>query len=189
MRMPIHVEAAILCGGLLLTAPQIGAGQQIPISGLSGTVAIEGTVGEGSAANTIIVTTIDGVRHVFEFTRDLLVHGGKGGGALQGLREGTTVVVHYTVAGPVESAQEIDWIGDDGLKVTEGVATRVDRRRDRLTIRFDNGKSETFQLTARAAAGAGRDIERAGPEAAKVIVYYSDEPGGRKVAHFFKKIP
>ena len=67
-----------------------------------GTIALEGTMRKVyRAANTIIVATIDGVEHVYHFTKDVLVHGGKGTGvdALQGLREGSTVVVHYTVEG------------------------------------------------------------------------------------------
>jgi hypothetical protein len=68
-----------------------------------------------------IVKTVDGVRHVFHFGKDLLAHGGNGTGidALQGLRAGTTVAVHYTVTGSEASAQEIDRIGDDGLVVTD----------------------------------------------------------------------
>jgi hypothetical protein len=141
-----------------------------------------------AAANTVIVTTIDGVEHVVHFTKDLVVHGGKGTGvdALRGLREGSTVVVHYTVKGADASAQEIDRIGDEGLKVTEGVVTRVDRRRKQITIRFDNGKTEMLQLTDRAAADAGRDVDQAASGVARIIVYYSDE-SGQKVAHFFKK--
>ena len=155
-----------------------------------GTIALEGTMKKVyRAANTVIVTTIDGVEHVYHFTKDLLVHGGKGPGvdALEGLREGTTVVVHYTVEGAEQSATEIDRVGDEGLKVTEGVVARIDRGRKQITIRFDNGKTEDLRLTDRAAADAGKDLDQAGAGGTKVIVYYTDE-GGRKVAHFFKKI-
>ena len=153
------------------------------------TIALEGTMKTFyRAVNTIIVTTIDGVDHVYHVTKDLVVHGGKGRGmdALEGLREGSTVVVHYTVTEAEASAREIDRIGDEGLKVTEGVVTRIDRGRKQITIRFDDGKSETLRLTERAAAEAGKDVDQAATAAVKVIVYYSDE-AGRKVAHFFKK--
>ena len=156
---------------------------------VQGTIALEGTMKTFyRAVNTIIVTTIDGVDHVYHFTKGLVVHGGKGRGldALGGLREGSTVVVHYTVTEAEASAREIDRIGDEGLKVTEGVVTRIDRERKQITIRFDDGRSETLRLTDRAAAEAGEDIDQAATAAVKVIVYYSDE-GGRKVAHFFKK--
>ena len=58
---------------------------------------------------------------------------------LESLREGSTVVVHYTLSGEVESAQEIDYIGDDGLLLTEGSVTRIDRGRKEMAIRFDRG--------------------------------------------------
>ena len=153
------------------------------------TIALEGTMKTFyRAVNTIIVTTIDGVDHVYHFTKDLVVHGGKGRGmdALEGLREGSTVVVHYTVTEAEASAREIDRIGDEGLKTTEGVVTRIDRGRKRITIRFDDGKSETLRLTDRAAVEAAKDVDQAATTAVKIIVYYSDE-AGRKVAHFFKK--
>jgi hypothetical protein len=136
------------------------------------------------AANTIIVTTIDGVEHVIHFTKDLIVHGGKDNGidALTGWREGRTVVVHYTLDGSWAAAQEIDSVADDGLKVTEGVITKVNRRRKQVTVRFDDGEYETFRLTDRAAG----ELEGDAPGATKVTLYYSDETG-RKVAHFVKK--
>jgi hypothetical protein len=70
--------------------------------------------------------------------------------------------------------------------VTEGTVTSVDRRRKQITIRFENGTSETFRLSDRAAAEAGGDAEPTATGATRVTVYYSDE-AGQKVAHFFKK--
>jgi hypothetical protein len=99
-----------------------------------------------------------------------------------------SVVVHYTVASTIASAEEIDQIGDEGMKVTEGVVIRIDRGRKQITIRFYDGKSETFRLTDRAVLDAGRDIDQAAADATKVVVYYRDEQG-RKIAHFFKKTP
>jgi hypothetical protein len=177
-------------GIVVLGAPgQAAAQQPAPIGGVTGTVALEGTVqDEYAGASAVVVKTTDGVKHVFQLTKGLLVHGAKGAGAdaLRGLREGSTVVVHYTVAGGTESAQEIDRIGDQGLKVTEGVVTRVDHKRKQIAVRFDNGKSETFRLTERAAVDAGRDVDDAAAGTTRVVVYYSDE-AGRKVAHFFRK--
>jgi hypothetical protein len=173
---------------------ELVAGVSIALAGQSpppvrGTIALEGTVAKiYAAANTVIVETIDGVEHVVHFTKDLLVHGGKGTGvdALRGLREGSTVVVHYRVEGGQESAQEIDSIGDEGLKVTEGVVARIDRGQKQITIRFDNGTTETLRLTDRAAADVGRDIDQPAAGDTRVVVYYSDDSGSR-VAHFFKR--
>src|SRR5215510_6237655 len=109
---------------------------------VTGTMALEGTMQKFyKGTNLIIVKTIDGVEHVFTITRDLIVHGGKapGPGALAGLREGSTVVVHYTANGARPAAEEIDPIGEDGLQITEGTVVRVSRTRKQITIRFDNG--------------------------------------------------
>jgi hypothetical protein len=143
-----------------------------------------------AALNVIVVTTVDGVEHVIHFTKDLLVHGGKGKGvdALQGLQEGRAVVVHYTQIGADATAQEIDLIGgDQGLKTTEGVLVRVDRKRQQITIKFANGSTETLQLTKQAAADAGKDLDTAAPDSTRVVIYYSDE-AGNKVAHYFKRV-
>jgi hypothetical protein len=174
----------LLSGGS--TPTPLGAQSRPPVQG---TVALEGTMKQFyRAANTIIVTTIDGMEHVYHFTRDLVVHGGKGSGvdALQGLREGATVVIHYTVDGADQSAREIDRVGGEGLKTAEGIVTRVDRGHEQITIRFDNGKTETLRLTDRAAEETRGDFEPGTTGGGKVIVYYSDETG-QKVAHFFRK--
>src|SRR6185295_772518 len=91
---------------------------------VQGTVALEGTMKKFyRGVNTVIVATMDGVEHVYHFTKDLVVHGGKGTGvdALAGLQEGTTVVLHYTVAGTETAVTEIDRVGDEGLRITEGI--------------------------------------------------------------------
>lgn len=175
-------------GGLVLgTSILVNAQSPPPIQGVTGTIATEGTVKDvHEAGNTVIVGAVDGVEHVFHYTKDLLVHGGKGAEALRGLRPGSSVVVHYTVEGANESAHEIDRLGDEGLKSTEGVVTRVDRKRKQFVIKFADGRTETFRLTDRAAEDAGKDVGRAA-KGTQVVVYYSDD-AGQKVAHFFRKV-
>ncbi len=95
------------------------------------------------------------------------------------------MVVHYTVDGGVESAHEIDQIDNEGMKVTEGVVARIDRRRKQVTVRFDNGTTEMFRLTDRAAEDAGKEVDQASSET-RITLYYTDE-NGQKVAHFFRK--
>ena len=175
-----------LAAGLIVGSSMPMAAQSPPP--VQGTIALEATVKQFyRAANVVVVTTMDGVEHMYHFTKDLVVHGAKGSGvdALEDLREGTTVVVHYTVSGAEASAQEIDLFGDEGLKITEGQVAKIDRRRQEITIRFANGTTETLRMTNRAAESAGA-AEKAGADAAKVIVYYSDE-AGRKVVHYFRK--
>ena len=176
--------------GVSLAVPSTLVAQtQPPIGGATGTIALDGTVQkEHAAANTIVVKTADGVEHLFHFTKDLVVHGKKGGGAeaLQGLRNGSTVAVHYTVVGNDAAALEIDQIGDEGLASTEGTVVGINRARRQITIRFESGKTETFELTERAVSGVGKDIDSAPVGTVRVTVYYTDD-GGRRVAHFFKK--
>jgi len=114
-----------------------------------------------------------------------VVHGGQGSGP-ETLRPGTTVVVHYRIEGAEDSIEEIDTVTGDGLKVAEGVLVRLDRSRKQITLKLDNGKTETLPLTDRAAVETGDSINDSG--AMRVAVYYSDE-SGHKVAHYLKKMP
>lgn len=182
---PRSIAALIV---VTLTMSGAAAAQSPPP--VQGTIALEGTMKKFyRAVNVVVVTTIDGVEHVYHFAKDLVIHGGKGTGvdALEGLREGTTVVVHYTAEGSERAAREIDVIGAEGLEVTEGMVTGVDRGRQQITVRYDNGKTEVFRLTERAAAETAQGGDRAAPTGTKVVIYYSDEHG-QKVAHFFRRI-
>jgi hypothetical protein len=152
-------------------------------------IALEGSMKQFyRAANVVVVTTMDGIEHVYHFTKDLIVHGGKKPGvdALEGLREGTTVVIHESTGVSQASADEIDIVGDEGLKSTEGMVTSIDHRKGEITIRYNDGKKETLQMTSRAAAESNAGIGGTGEEAYTIVVYYSDE-AGRKIAHYFKK--
>jgi hypothetical protein len=149
-----------------------------PIHGVTGTIATEATIkAEHKAANKIVVETEDGVEHVYDAVKGLVVHGGKD--PLSDLKPGTTVIIHST-AGNI--AQEIDRVGGDGLRTTEGIATKIDRGKKEITIRYDDGKIEKLKLTDRAAADVGRNID----ENTRIVVYFSTEAGG-KVTHYFKK--
>jgi hypothetical protein len=137
----------------------------------------------------VVVKTMDGVEHVYNFTKDLVVHGGNkpGVNALEGLREGTNVAIHYSTTGANASAQEIDVLGDEGLSFTEGVIARLDRGKKEITIKFVNGRTETFQMTSRAAAESAALLDESGARATRIVIYYADE-SGHKVAHYFKKV-
>lgn len=177
----VMVPALLLAAGTPVSDAL--AGQTTPP--VQGTVALPGTVTKlYRAANVVIVTTVDGVEHVYHFAKDLVVHGGKGVDALQGLREGSTVVVHYTGDDTQATAHEIDRIDTEGLESTEGTVTRIDHGRQQITVRYDNGKAETFRLTSRAAS---EQSTKADADAAhkRVVIYYSND-AGQKVAHFFQ---
>lgn len=172
--------------GLLLSSP-LAAQTPPPIQG---TVALKGTMTKFyRALNTLVVTTMDGVEHVYHFTANVLVHGSKGTGpdALAGLRPGTTVVVHYrTINGADQSAEEIDAVEAQGLKIAEGVVTRLDLPRREIVLRFNDGTTDTLRLTERAAGEADDSIKSDGTTT--VTVYYTDERGYR-LAHYFRRMP
>ena len=92
----------------------------------------EGTVKKiDSSAKTVVIATKDGTERTFHFGERTSVRGveaaGKGSEeALHGLKEGTEVAVRYTSRGTVDTAEEIDHIGKDGLKVTEGTFKKID---------------------------------------------------------------
>ena len=79
-----------MTGGLLLAWTALAAGQQPPpINGVTGTIALEGTVQKTySGVNTLVVKTVDGVEHLFHLTDKTAVHGGKSADddALRGIR-------------------------------------------------------------------------------------------------------
>jgi hypothetical protein len=157
---------------------------------MTGTIALEGTVDKTyQGVNTIAVKTANGIRHLLHFTTRTVVHGGKAAGkdALDGLDDGSRVVVHYTSEGETKTAHEVDRIAKDGLKAMNGVITQVDRQAKTISIRLTDGSVQTFRLTERAASDVGKDIDGAAAGTAKVIVYFTDEAGHR-VAHYFKRV-
>ena len=148
-----------------LNALRTAAAQSPPP--VQGTIALEGAMKKVyRGANVVIVTTIDGVEHAYRFARDLVVHGGNGTdvSALEGLREGSTVVVHYSIQGAEQSAREIDVIGAEGLEATEATVTRIDLgedhgalcQRDDWCVQIDGARNSGSGLS-----GAGRDHVRA----------------------------
>jgi hypothetical protein len=177
-----------IAAGVVGAVSHVSAGQEpVPVVG---TISLEGTVDKTyAAANTVIVKTTDGIKHLFHFTKQTAVHGAKdaGEGTLSGFREGSRVIVHYTVVGGEETAVEVDRLGEDGLHEMKGVVTRVDPGSKRISVRLADATVETLQLSERTARDAGKEVTRAADEGANVVVYYTNE-GGKKVAHYFKKI-
>lgn len=155
--------------------------------------AVDGTVKKIDAGTkTVLVTSADGVDHSFHYSGDLVVHGAKdtakgSDDAFHGVKEGSKVAVHYTGDGAKATAHEIDDIGDDGLKATEGTVTHIDRGAKTVAVKTADGTEETFKLSGRAAADAGKDIGEGADKAGKVTVYYTED-AGKKTVHFIKKL-
>jgi hypothetical protein len=104
----------------------------------------------------------------------------RGATALEGLREGQVVAVHYRAAEERGGAESVDLVGNEGLQVTEGTVTRVNRRQETVTIRFDDHRTETFRL-------ADQEVGAGGGDANRVLLYYPNA-AGEKVGHTFARI-
>jgi hypothetical protein len=177
---------ALTLGGVLLVSGPAFTQDRPPVQE---PIALEGTMKAFyRAANIVVVTTMDGVEHVYHFTKNLIVHGGKTPGvdALDELEEGTPIVIHRRVNDEEASAEEIDLIGGNGLKITEGRVSHIDRRKNEITIRYGNGKTETLRLTTTAAAESTANVNESNGETPEIVIYYADEEG-RKVAHYVTK--
>jgi hypothetical protein len=149
--------------------------------------AVEGTVKKVDAGTkTVVVKTADGTEHTVHFVAKTSVHGWDATEAgakdgMHGVKEGSHVVVHYTAKGTEKTAQEMDRIGDGGLKVTEGTVEKIDRGGKTLAVKTADGAEVTYKVTDHAVVDTGKGIAKA----SKVTVYYTEE-GGKKIVHFFK---
>jgi hypothetical protein len=171
--------------GLLLFALTVFAAQDV-------VRAVEGTVNRIDArSKTFAVKTADGAEHTFHFVGRTAVHGTnatvKGSkDAFHGLTEGSAVAVHYTAKGGRETAEEVDQIGKDGMKMAEGTVSHIDRAAKTITVKTAEGTEETYRLADHAAKDAAKGIGEGAEKSGKVTVYYTEE-AGHKVARFFKK--
>ena len=153
--------------------------------------AVAGTVKKVDAGTkTIVVKTADGAEHTFHFIGRTTVHGAQKTGeaakdAFHGVKEGSEVAVHYTTKGTEETAEEVDDIGKEGLKATEGTVSRIGSGGKTIVVKTADGTEETYHFAGHAASKAGKEIAEGTEKSAKVTVYYT-EKAGQKVAHFFK---
>jgi len=155
--------------------------------------AVHGVIDKLDASTkTVVVKTSDGTLHSMHFVDKTAVHGMHAGAegakeSFHGLKEGTEVVAHYTGKEGEATAVEIDHVGKDGLKVTEGTISKLDRGGKTIAVKTADGTEHTFELSGHAAEDAGKDIGEGTEKGTKVVVY-SSERAGKDVAHFFEKL-
>jgi hypothetical protein len=92
---------------------------------------------------------------------------------LEGLREGVVVVVQV--------------VNDEHRMETEGRVARVDRRRNQITVKYDDGSLDLLQLIGRAVDATWPEEEQviaAQAAGAQAAVFYNDEDGQRVVRFF-----
>ena len=160
----------------------------LPCSLCLAVTAVHGTVTKvDSAAKTIVVKTADGAEHTLHFVGKTAVHGTEVGAkdTFRGVKEGSEVVAHYTAKGAEETAVEVDKVGKDGLKDTEGTVSEIDRGTKTIAVKTADGSVQTFKMADRATEDAGKEAGKATEKSAKVTVYYTEQ-AGKKIAHFFE---
>jgi hypothetical protein len=151
---------------------------------------VHGTVKKiDAAAKTVAIATATGAEEVVHFTDKTVVHGTEVGAkdALHGLKVGSEVVVHTTASGATKTAVEIDHLGKGGLKVVEGTISKVGAGGKTVAVKTADGAEVTFDVTANAATDVAKETAAGAEKAGKVSLYYTEE-GGKKIAHFFKKL-
>jgi len=150
--------------------------------------AVHGTVSKvDSGARTIVLKTKDGTEETVHFAGKTVVHGTEAGaqGTFKGLKEGSEVVAHCTAKGAEKTAVEVDHVGKDGLKETEGTVSEIDRGARTIAVKTADGSVQSFRMADHATVDAGKDVGKATEKSAKVTVYYT-EKAGRRIAHFFE---
>jgi hypothetical protein len=178
MRKAFGIFALLFCVSMLRAADQ-------------GSSAIHGTVTKiDKAAKTITVEAKDGQKATLRVSDKTAVYMKDGSGQFgksswMDLKEGSEAVVHYSKRGTEATATEIDKVGDDGLKTTEGTLSAIDKGARQVSVKTADGAEETYHLTEQAAKTAGIDTAKATQKGAKVSLYYTEE-AGKKVAHFFE---
>ena len=143
---------------------------------------IHGTVKKvDEGARTVTIETAKGSEEVVHFTDKTVVHGTAAGSkdVFHGLKVGSEVAVHGTTV-------EVDDIGKDGLKATEGTISKIGAGGKEVVIKTADGTEQAFQVTGDAAADLGKATAKGAEKSGKFTLYYTEE-GGKKVAHFFKK--
>jgi hypothetical protein len=144
---------------------------------------VHGTVKKvDKATKTVVVKSEDGTEHTIKVTDQATVHGTKEG--FDGLKEGSEVVARCTVNGTEKTADDLGKIGKDGMKVTKGTITKIDKGSKTIVVKSGDGSEKAFEYTDSAAKDMGRAVGEGTEKGARVTVYYTDE-AGKKIAHFF----
>jgi hypothetical protein len=150
---------------------------------------VHGTVTRvNSTAHTIAIRTAEGSEYTLKVAGKTVVHGTETGAkdSLEGIKEGSEVVAHYSAKGATKTAVEIDKIGRDGLSSVEGTVVRVNKGAKTLVVKGADGTEQIFRTTDQAIVTAGKDTAAGAQKSANVTVYYTEE-AGKKVAHFFTR--
>jgi hypothetical protein len=148
------------------------------------------------AAKTVAVKTADGAVEVFKYTEKTTVTGAKDFAKVADLagKETYHFVVHYTTVGADKVATGFEYAGKGTWKATKATVVAVDDSAKTVTVKTADGAEWTMHTSEHCTVDTGKGVEKMSSESGKgiatgseVTVHYTEE-GGKKVAHFFKKL-
>jgi S1-C subfamily serine protease len=161
MHSSIGIGLLTLLCALPLSSRPASAQPPPPIQGVTGTIATDGTIeSEHRAAHAIA----EGAAHVVDSAKKILP-GGKGTkqNPLDDFTEGSRVILRDVVK-----------VDGESQTTTEGVVVDVNHRKNQITVRLADKKTETLRVVT--------------PDTtADVVVSYTDNTGAR-IAHDFKRV-
>ena len=99
------------------------------------------------------------------------------------MKEGSEVVVRCTVKGTEKSADEIGKAGKNGIKVTKGTVTKIDKDTKAVVAKSAGGTEKAFEHTGDAGKDVVKDTGKGIDKGAKLTIYYTED-AGKKIAHF-----
>jgi len=141
---------------------------------------VHGTVKKvDKSTKTVVVKAADGTEHTIKVADQATIHGTKKG--FDGLKEGSEVVARYTVKGTEKTADELGTVGKDGMKVTKGTVTKIDKGAKTMVVKSADGTEKAFEYTDNAAKDVGKETGKGIDQGAKVTVYYTEEAGKKSL--------
>ena len=184
--MAKYLLAVICVGAMAIFALPVRAADDV-VSAVHGTV-----TKVDSGTKTIVLKTKDGTEQSIHYVDKTAVHGADATAAgakdsYKGIKEGSEVVVHYTVKGTEKTGVEIDRVGKDGVKTVDGTVEKVGEGGKTIVVKAADGTEHTFRVVGHDTVVSAEEIGKGTDKGAKVTVYYT-ESAGKKVAHFFEKI-
>jgi hypothetical protein len=152
------------------------------------------------AAKTIAVKTADGSEEVFHYTEATAVRGSRdtADGAKTGAldtyfrgKEGTHLIVRYTVKGADKTAGSVEDYGKEAFKVTRGTITKVDQGAHTVALKASDGAEATYDFGKEATVDTEHGVVKGSDYTAKegdnVVIHYTED-AGKKVVRFFRGI-
>jgi hypothetical protein len=111
---------------------------------------IHGTVKKvDKDTKTVVIKTSDGTEHTIKVADEATVHGTDKG--FDGLKEGSEVVARCSKKGADKTADDLGKVGKDGMKVTKGTITKIDKGTKTMVVKSGDGAEKAFEYTDDAA--------------------------------------